>query len=380
MARLVRSLAAAVAVLSLASGVVADCQSYGIDYANGGSYYIDGGSTDQFTFLSTFSGCNDENISPVLQDPNGKQYSCSAVRTTPDGAQSVSTCSIRYSDMWSGDWKIIVSSRQIGVQRTFSLTVGVPERVTVTATKTIIVGVTSTPPAKTVFTTVSSTAVVILAPQTVQTPCTSPARTVTTSPAPVTEFSTSIVTRTTVGGVVTKYTTVTETKTASCRLGANPTGPPTFCIGTDCPFPTWGLVADAAPTPAAKAAAAAADGLAKVAGVAAVAATTVTYTQTTYTATITSTTIAPTPTKTEASVRTITSYSTPPPTTICRGAVQPGPTITVTEGRPTTITRTTTQFSTTGVYDTVWVGTTSYSTYSNPVSASACWRLGGRYE
>jgi hypothetical protein len=36
--------------------VLADCVSYGIDYANGGAYYIDGSSQQYFTFVTVFQG------------------------------------------------------------------------------------------------------------------------------------------------------------------------------------------------------------------------------------------------------------------------------------------------------------------------------------
>lgn len=40
----------------LAVRVMADCVSYGIDYANGGQYYIDAGSNQYFSFVSVFQG------------------------------------------------------------------------------------------------------------------------------------------------------------------------------------------------------------------------------------------------------------------------------------------------------------------------------------
>jgi hypothetical protein len=49
-----RSLFALLALLSVK--VLADCVSYGIDYANGGSYYIDASSSQYFTFITVFQG------------------------------------------------------------------------------------------------------------------------------------------------------------------------------------------------------------------------------------------------------------------------------------------------------------------------------------
>lgn len=40
----------------LALKVVADCVSYGVDFANGGSYNIDGSSNENFSFATVFQG------------------------------------------------------------------------------------------------------------------------------------------------------------------------------------------------------------------------------------------------------------------------------------------------------------------------------------
>ncbi len=51
-----RPLLALVALLSLSLGVLGDCVSYGVDYANGGAYYIDGSSNQYFSFITVFQG------------------------------------------------------------------------------------------------------------------------------------------------------------------------------------------------------------------------------------------------------------------------------------------------------------------------------------
>lgn len=51
-----RALLALVALLSLSLGVLGDCVSYGVDYANGGAYYIDGSSNQYFSFITVFQG------------------------------------------------------------------------------------------------------------------------------------------------------------------------------------------------------------------------------------------------------------------------------------------------------------------------------------
>lgn len=45
-----------VALAALLGGVGADCVSYGLDYANSGSYQIDKTSNDDFAFTSMFQG------------------------------------------------------------------------------------------------------------------------------------------------------------------------------------------------------------------------------------------------------------------------------------------------------------------------------------
>jgi hypothetical protein len=44
------------ALASLVSYATADCASYGIDFIDGGSYFIDNTLSKDFTFLSDFEG------------------------------------------------------------------------------------------------------------------------------------------------------------------------------------------------------------------------------------------------------------------------------------------------------------------------------------
>lgn len=43
-------------LLARVSADVAACSSYGVDYSNGGSYYIDGSSNQYFSFITVFQG------------------------------------------------------------------------------------------------------------------------------------------------------------------------------------------------------------------------------------------------------------------------------------------------------------------------------------
>ncbi|KAI1372908.1 hypothetical protein F4677DRAFT_238224 [Hypoxylon crocopeplum] len=347
---------------------LAACSSYGVDYVNGGSYDIDASSNDNFTFTTIFQGCDQESVKPVLIDPNNGQYPCSAINTTPAGEQVTSTCQIEYSTMTSGLYKIIISGEKIGVQRTIALTIGTPETIIITATPTVIVGVTSTPNATTVYKTVSQTQTVALPAQTVTSACGGTTQTVTLTPKAPTVTSTYWVTRTVTDKKVTSHTTTTVTKTASCHYLTTksftiPDPSPTFCIGLSClPGHGGAPILDTAIQTGKR-------------EVAAVAATTVTVTETTYTVTITSVTTAPAATTTEDVFTTVTATITPAPSTVCDKL---GRTVTVTKPYGT-VTQTNIGYSTTHVEATVWVGETKYSTSTNIASATSCLKNGGWY-
>ncbi|KAK8099084.1 uncharacterized protein PG998_012325 [Apiospora kogelbergensis] len=208
--------------------VAADCVSYGVDFANGGSYNIDGSSNENFSFSTIFQGCSDESITPVLRDSNENSYVCSSILTTPEGTAVTSTCGIPYSQMWTGQWRIILSGRQIAVQRVINLTVGKPETVVITATPTITVGITSTPVAIThIYTAVIATRTItqtlILPPQTITTPCNKPTYTITITPTPPTVIKTSTVVRTETDKTVTSSQFTTITRSAYCHFPTSKT-------------------------------------------------------------------------------------------------------------------------------------------------------------
>jgi hypothetical protein len=45
------------------------CKSFGIDFQDGGSYFQNQSSSDDFTFVSTFEGCANDVATNVLVDP-----------------------------------------------------------------------------------------------------------------------------------------------------------------------------------------------------------------------------------------------------------------------------------------------------------------------
>lgn len=109
------------------------CLSYGIDFQNGGSYFIDVRSSESFTVVSQFSGCEPDTAAYVLLVDNntGDQVECSGVATTPDWTNVISTCPIAKNEMSSGTWSVLVIGNNgdgspYAWQRDFELTVGVP--------------------------------------------------------------------------------------------------------------------------------------------------------------------------------------------------------------------------------------------------------------
>ncbi|KAI0189183.1 hypothetical protein EV127DRAFT_470810 [Xylaria flabelliformis] len=331
----------------LALRASAACTVYGVDYSNGGSYNIDATSDELFTFTSIFQGCVQEPVKPALVDPAGHQYTCTAINTTPDGQEVKSTCSIAYSSMSSGQWRIVISGVSVAVQRVINLTSVSPSTVTVT------------------------TQTLILAPETVTRPCSGPTTTVTVTPPKETVITTSVVVRTTTDATTTKKSTTTTTKTASCHYSYDsPTG--TICVGNACGFPPdlpapticIGLSCTRPAAETAKVADTPISGVKEVIKV--FMATTVTITETTYTVTSTSITVLPTPTVTENVIRITTATV----------GQKPGATVSVT-GPQSTVTQTSLSYSTKHVTGTVTAIETKTTVTTNSKSATSCWINGG---
>lgn len=105
------------------------------------SYYLN--------FAHIMHRCNKDQASVLLvNNDSSDQYLCSSVPTVPDDTPQMSTCSIKKSEMSSGNWSILLlGNNGIGDpfawQRDFHLFVAVPQ--TVTTTSTVIVTVTTTP-------------------------------------------------------------------------------------------------------------------------------------------------------------------------------------------------------------------------------------------
>jgi hypothetical protein len=91
-------LAAGFATSSAASGLLetrqddidSTCLVYGIDYVDGGSYFIDSSSTSDFTAVQQFDNCNNDTASILLvQQSTEDEYECSSVPTGTFGVLNI---------------------------------------------------------------------------------------------------------------------------------------------------------------------------------------------------------------------------------------------------------------------------------------------------
>ncbi|KAF2084454.1 hypothetical protein K490DRAFT_558, partial [Saccharata proteae CBS 121410] len=126
----------------LAPTVAATCYSYGIDFQNGGSYFINAESTDNFTAVTQFEGCEEDTATVWIIGPDESQgpIYCSDIALTPDDANQMTTCGIQKDQMYSGEWLLTIRSNNgnstpFESQKSFYLTVG--DQTTTTVTNTV---------------------------------------------------------------------------------------------------------------------------------------------------------------------------------------------------------------------------------------------------
>ena len=151
-----RATGATLALLSLVPSVFGDCESFGVDFTSGGTFFQNSNSSDPFTAIQEFTGCQDDTAHNVLIDPTGDQTECSETPLQPDDAPQLITCEDWPKErLYDGDWSLLVISNNgngepIAYQRDFSLTVGEQKTSTVTPTVTVrnvetpVVNITST--------------------------------------------------------------------------------------------------------------------------------------------------------------------------------------------------------------------------------------------
>jgi hypothetical protein len=118
------------------------CNVFGIDFQNGGSYFINTASNSNFTAVTQFEGCDNATASVQLVDnDSGDQYYCSSVLTVPNDVSQISTCPILKSQIMSGNWSILTlgnngDGNPFAVERDFVLTAGKQKTSTITPTVT----------------------------------------------------------------------------------------------------------------------------------------------------------------------------------------------------------------------------------------------------
>lgn len=111
------SLTAFAALLSLAksddNGTIFNpdsiCYSYGVDFVDEGHYFLNSLSTERFSAVNTFKGCNTGDADILLVDPDNAEYLCDDVPTTPDDTKQISTCPIQKKQMSSGHWLLLIT-------------------------------------------------------------------------------------------------------------------------------------------------------------------------------------------------------------------------------------------------------------------------------
>jgi len=152
-----RAAGATLALLSLVPSVFGDCESFGVDFTSGGTFFQNSNSSDPFTAIQEFTGCQEDTAHNVFVDPNGDQTECSETPMRPDNEPQLITCEDWPKErLFDGAWSLLIISNNgdegepIAYQRDFSLTVGEQQTSTVTPTVTVrnvetpVVNITST--------------------------------------------------------------------------------------------------------------------------------------------------------------------------------------------------------------------------------------------
>lgn len=222
----------ATATATAAAATTSNCESYGIDFQSGGTYFQNESSTSPFTFVSLFEGCNKDICQNLLVAPSGQEYLCSNTTLTPSDTYEQSTCNIDKDQLVSGDWSILLISNNgdgapVAFERDFSLTVGIPS--TITATPTVTVDITTVAVQNSTTTVVTDITTHVTTTTTV--PSTTVIPTKTLHPTTTTDITTTLGTVSkTAHTVVPSY--VTSTHTAHCTVPHRQPHPDPTCTFT----------------------------------------------------------------------------------------------------------------------------------------------------
>lgn len=220
------------------SSAVADpnsvCNTFGIDFVDGNSYFINTLSNDSFTCVSEFEGCNADVADIMLVLPDGDELICSEVQTTPDDTPEMSTCPIQKNQMVSGEYLILITGNNgdgnpFAYQRDIELDCGPQATSTVTPTVTYNITVTPTSTSISLSTVYNTTT---FGPTTTYTlPSKTAQLTKTVTPTPITSYITHVFTKHLM--TWTKMQTIkTSTVTASCSVPPKPQWPDKTCTYT----------------------------------------------------------------------------------------------------------------------------------------------------
>ncbi|KAF1977464.1 hypothetical protein BU23DRAFT_596376 [Bimuria novae-zelandiae CBS 107.79] len=218
------------------------CHSYGMNFQDNGFYFQNSLSSDPFTLVEQFEGCQPDVAFNVLVDPSGDQSLCTNTELTPENTDMLSTCPLLKNQLVSGNWSIIIISNNgdgepLAAQRDFKLSV--TPQLTSTVTPTIIATQVTTPIVNSTITT-TSTEVALIPAKTVSIPSATVTPTTTVTPRTVTSTSTKALLTINVPTYTIDVTQITVTKTATCKL---PTRPAKY-DGRAVIMPTVGPVAD----------------------------------------------------------------------------------------------------------------------------------------
>ncbi|CAO2650780.1 Nn.00g020720.m01.CDS01 [Neocucurbitaria sp. VM-36] len=207
------------------------CYSYGVDFVDEGSYFINSLSPDPFTCVSYFRGCNEDVADVLFVDPGDIEYLCTQIPTTPENEFKMSTCPIKKNQMESGHWLLLVlgnndDGQPFAWQRDLYLTVG--PQATSTYTPTVTFSITTTPIVTQTMTTTSTDIITTGPLSTITVPSGTAKRTKTVTPPPTTTTSTKTMTKTSV--TLTKnFAVTTKTVTATCTAPGRPGRPDKPC-------------------------------------------------------------------------------------------------------------------------------------------------------
>ncbi|KAF2721638.1 hypothetical protein K431DRAFT_268431 [Polychaeton citri CBS 116435] len=130
----------------------ATCISFGIDFVDGGTYFINSNLNDSFATVSQFEDCQDDLAMVLLIDGHtSDQYQCESLPTVPDGKSQLSPCPIRKNQLNTGNWSLLIIGNNAGghpfaYERDFYLDVA-PQQ-TVTQAQTVTYCETATPTAQ----------------------------------------------------------------------------------------------------------------------------------------------------------------------------------------------------------------------------------------